>query len=235
MPEGAARFLDAAVRAGVNILVSGATGSGKTTLLNALGASIASLDERVVTIEETPELQLAKQLPDCVPLQARPGNVEGEGEITVRDLVRNALRMRPTRIVVGEVRGGEALDMLLALNTGHDGSLGTIHGNSPRDALARLATLARMTAEQLPREALLAMVAQTIELVVHLRAEPRTGQRRLVHIFEVTGLEGDILAGQDLWTLDRAGQRLAWTGLQPRCLAKFRAKGLPYALPLTPQ
>ncbi|HET8630970.1 MAG TPA: ATPase, T2SS/T4P/T4SS family [Thermomicrobiales bacterium] len=230
LTESAAAFLAAAVQAGVNILVSGATGSGKTTLLNALGASIASLDERVITIEETPELQLARRLPDCASLQARPGNVEGEGEITVRDLVRNALRMRPTRIIVGEVRGGEALDMLLALNTGHDGSLGTIHGNGPRDALARLATLARMTAEQLPREALIEMVGRTIELVVHLRVEPRTGRRRLVHIFEVTGLEGDVIAGQDLWTLDR-DDRLAWTGLQPRCLAKFASRGVVYALP----
>ena len=232
LPGSAARFLEAAVQAGVNILVSGATGSGKTTLLNALGAAIAGLDERVITIEETPELQLARRLPDCVPLQARPPNVEGHGEITVRDLVRNALRMRPTRIIVGEVRGGEALDMLLALNTGHDGSLGTIHGNNPRDALARLTTLARMTAEQLPREALTAMVAQTIELVVQLRIEPRTGRRRLAHIFEVTGLEGDVLAGQDLWLLDASTDRLDWTGRQPRCLEKMAARAVAYALPL---
>lgn len=234
LPEGAARFLEAATCGGVNILISGATGSGKTTLLNALGAASASPDERVVTIEETPELQLASRLPDCVPLTARPPNVEGQGEITVRDLVRNALRMRPTRIVVGEVRGGEALDMLLALNTGHEGSLGTIHGNSPRDALGRLTTLARMTAEQLPREALIEMVAGAMELVVQLRVEPRSGRRRLTHIFEVTGIEGGVLAGQDLWALDPHGDRLAWTGRRPRCLEKLAARGIPYALPLAP-
>src|SRR5207244_7955162 len=135
-------------QAGVNVLVSGQTGSGKTTLLNALGASIVGLDERVVTVEEIPELQLDRRLPDCVALQSRGKNVEGAGEISIRDLVRNALRMRPTRIVVGEVRGAEALDMLMAMNTGHDGSLTTIHGNSPRDALDRLATLAMMAGER---------------------------------------------------------------------------------------
>ncbi|MCW5882057.1 MAG: CpaF family protein, partial [Anaerolineae bacterium] len=134
LTEAAAEFLDAAVQAGVNIMVSGSTGAGKTTMLNALGASIASVDERVVTIEEVAELQLDRQLPDCVPLQARVSNVEGTGEIRIRDLVKNALRMRPTRIIIGEVRGAEALDMLLAMNTGHEGSLATIHGNTPRDA-----------------------------------------------------------------------------------------------------
>ena len=171
LPAAAAEFLDAAVQAGVNILVSGPTGSGKTTLLNALGASIAALDERVVTVEEVPELLLDRQLPDCVALQVRGKNVEGVGEISIRDLVRNALRMRPTRIVVGEVRGAEALDMLLAMNTGHDGSLTTIHGNSPRDALDRLATLAMMAGERLAGEELARMVARTIELVVQLRVD----------------------------------------------------------------
>ena len=232
LTESAAQFLDAAVQAGVNILVSGPTGSGKTTMLNALGASIASLDERVITVEEVAELQLERQLPDCVALQARAGNVEGVGQIRIRDLVRNALRMRPTRIVVGEVRGAEALDMLLAMNTGHEGSLTTIHGNSPRDALDRLATLAMMAEERLSGEALAKMVARTIELVLQLRFEPRTGRRRLVSIFEVTGLEGDVLTGQDLWVLDPARDRLTWTGLQPRCLAKMTSKGVPCALPL---
>lgn len=231
LTESAARFLDAAVQAGVNILVSGPTGAGKTTVLNALGASIASLDERVITVEEVAELQLERQLPDCVALQARAGNVEGAGEIRIRDLVRNALRMRPTRIVVGEVRGAEALDMLLAMNTGHEGSLTTIHGSSPRDALDRLATLAMMAEERLSGEALTKMVARTIELVLQLRFEPRTGRRRLVSIFEVTGLEGDVVTGQDLWLLDPQRDRLVWTGLQPRCLAKLAAKGVPYALP----
>jgi pilus assembly protein CpaF len=231
LPQAAAQFLDAAVQAGVNILVSGATGSGKTTMLNCLGASIASLDERVVTVEEVAELQLERQLPDCVALQARSANVEGAGEIRIRDLVRNALRMRPTRIIVGEVRGAEALDMLLAMNTGHEGSLTTIHGNSPRDALDRLATLAMMAEERLSGEALAKMTAHTIELVLQLRFEPRSGRRRLVSIFEVAGLEGDIITGQELWALLPSGERLVWTGIQPRCLTKMAAKGVTYALP----
>jgi len=231
LPEPAARFLDAAVQAGVNILVSGPTGAGKTTMLNALGASIASMEERVITVEEVAELQLERQLPDCVSLQARAGNVEGVGEIRIRDLVRNALRMRPTRIVVGEVRGAEALDMLLAMNSGHEGSLTTIHGNSPRDALDRLGTLAMMAEERLSGEALAKMVSRTIELVIQLRFEPRTAQRRVVGIFEVTGMEGGVISGQDLWTLDPAGDRLVWSGMQPRCLARMEAKGVAYAPP----
>jgi pilus assembly protein CpaF len=219
----AAHFLDAAVQGGVNILVSGPTGAGKTTMLNALGASIASLDERVITVEEVAELQLERQLPDCVALQARSGNVEGTGEIRIRDLVRNALRMRPTRIVVGEVRGAEALDMLLAMNT--------IHGNTPRDALDRLATLAMMAEERLSTDALTKMVARTIELVVQLRFEPRTGRRRLVSIFEVTGLEGSVITGNDLWALDHVHDRLNWTGIQPRCLDKIVARGIEYDPP----
>jgi pilus assembly protein CpaF len=231
--ESAAHFLEAAVQAGVNILVSGPTGAGKTTLLNALGASIASVDERIVTVEEVAELQLERQLPDCVALQARASNVEGAGEVRIRQLVRNALRMRPTRIVVGEVRGAEALDMLLAMNTGHEGSLTTIHGNSPRDALDRLATLAMMAEERLSGEALVRMVARTIELVLQVRFEPMSGRRRLVSIFEVTGLEGDVITGQELWSLDPARDRLTWTGIQPRALDRIRARGIAYALPPT--
>jgi pilus assembly protein CpaF len=229
LPAAAAEFLDAAVQAGVNILVSGQTGSGKTTLLNALGASIASLDERVVTVEEVPELQLDRQLPDCVALQVRGKNVEGIGEITIRDLVRNALRMRPTRIVVGEVRGAEALDMLLAMNTGHEGSLTTIHGNSPRDALDRLATLAMMAGERLGGEELARMVSRTIELVVQLRVTTRTGQRRVASIFEVTGVEGGVIAGHELWGLEHG--RLVWRGRPPRCLEKMIAQAIEYAPP----
>ena len=229
--ESCAAFLEACVQAGVNILVSGPTGAGKTTLLNALGASIASVDERVVTVEEVAELQLERQLPDCVGLQARASNMEGAGEVSIRDLVRNALRMRPTRIVVGEVRGAEALDMLLAMNTGHEGSLTTIHGNTPRDALDRLATLAMMAEERLSGEALTRMVARTIELVLQVRFEPLTGRRRVTNVFEVTGLEGDVIAGQDLWTLDASRDRLVWTGIQPRALQKIRARGIAYALP----
>ena len=232
LTQEAARFLEAAVQAGTNIVVSGGTGSGKTTLLNALGACIASLDERLVTIEETAELTLERQLPDCVALQARAGNVEGAGEIRIRDLVRNALRMRPSRIVIGEVRGAEALDMLLAMNTGHDGSLSTIHANAPRDALDRLAILASMAEERLTSEAITKMIARTIELVVHLRLEPGTGRRRVASIFEVTGLEGDVVTGNELWALDRATDRLAWTGIQPRCLSRMAARNIAYVPPL---
>jgi pilus assembly protein CpaF len=230
LTSAAAEFLEAAVQAGVNILVSGPTGSGKTTLLNALGASIVGLDERVVTVEEVPELMLDRRLPDCVALQMRGKNVEGIGEITIRDLVRNALRMRPTRIIVGEVRGAEALDMLLAMNTGHDGSLTTIHGNSPRDALDRLATLAMMAGERLANEELVRMVSRTIELVVQLRVTARTGQRRVASLFEVTGLEGGVISGHDVWGLEHG--RLVWRGRPPRCLEKMAAHGVEYALPM---
>jgi len=231
LSQTAADFLDASVQAGVNILVSGPTGAGKTTLLNALGASINSLEERVVTVEEVAELQLERQLPDCVALQGRAGNIEGAGEIRIRDLVRNALRMRPTRIIVGEVRGAEALDMLMAMNTGHDGSLTTIHGNSPRDALDRLGTLAMMAEERLAGEAITKMVSRSVELVVQLRSEPQTGRRRVSSIFEVTGMEGDTLLGQELWTLDPMRDRLMWSGLQPRALDKMRVRGVAYSTP----
>ncbi|HEU5424399.1 MAG TPA: ATPase, T2SS/T4P/T4SS family, partial [Nitrolancea sp.] len=225
----AADFLSAAVCGGVNILVSGGTGAGKTTLLNALGAALGTRNERVVTIDEVVELQLRTLLPACVALQTRGGNTEGAGELTIRDLVRTSLRMRPHRIIIGEVRGEEALDMLLALNSGHDGSLGTIHANSPADALAKLATLARMAPEQLPADVLTEMVAATVELVVQLRTDPATNRRRVVHIFEVTGLEGGRLAGQDLWLMEQG--RLVWTGLRPQCLDKIQARDIPYALP----
>jgi len=234
LPDDAAQFLAAAVQGGVNVLVSGPTGAGKTTFVNALGAAITSPEERVVTIEEVAELQLRHQLRDCIALQARAGNLEGVGEIRIRELVRNALRMRPTRIVVGEVRGAEALDMLLAMNTGHEGSLTTIHGSTPRDALDRLATLAMMAEERLSGEALTRMVARTIELVVQLRFEPMAGRRRLATIFEVTGTEGDVLTGNDLWSLDAASGRLRWTGIPPRCLTKIAARGIAYAPPPAP-
>src|SRR5207249_677931 len=161
-------------------------------------ACIASVDERIVTVEEVAELQLERQLPDCAALQARASNVEGMGEIRIRDLVRNALRMRPTRIIVGEVRGGEALDMLLAMNTGHDGSLTSLHANSPRDALERLITLAMMAEERLSEDALTKMTARTIELVVQVRFEPLTGKRRVTNIFEVSGMEQDVITGNDV-------------------------------------
>src|SRR5262249_296549 len=229
LSSAAAEFLDAAVQAGLNILVSGPTGSGKTTLLNALGASILGLDERVVTVEEVPELVLDRRLPDCVALQVRGKNVEGIGEISIRGLVRNALRMRPTRIIVGEVRGAEALDMLLAMNRGHEGSLTTVHGNSPRDALDRLATLAMMAGERLGGEELVRMVSRTIELVVQLRVTARTGERRVGSIFEVTGVEGGVITGHEVWSLDHG--RLVWRGRPPRCLDKITAHAIEYTPP----
>jgi pilus assembly protein CpaF len=223
-----ASFLEAAVQAGLNILISGGTGSGKTTCLNALGASIAGAHERVVTIEETAELQLESMLPDCVSLQARLPNVEGVGAVSIRSLVKNALRMRPTRIIVGEVRGGEALDMLSAMNSGHEGSMCTIHANGPRQALSKLRTYAMMAEEALPARSVTEMIAEAIDLVVHLRLEPNSGRRLVVSLYEVTGLEEDAVAGSELFSLADGG-RLSWTGIRPRCAARLQEAGLPWA------
>jgi pilus assembly protein CpaF len=181
LDRGQRERLEAAVRARRSILVSGGTGSGKTTLLNALSSFVAP-DERVVTIEDAAELRL--QQPHVVRLESRPAGVEGRGEVTIRDLLRNALRMRPDRIVIGEVRGPEALDLLTALNTGHDGALSTVHANSPRDAIARLETLALMAGVGLPHEAMAEQVRRGIDLVVHLRRLP-DGSRRVTEIAEV--------------------------------------------------
>ncbi len=220
-PEAAA-FLEAAVKAGLNMLIAGGTGSGKTTCLNALGTSVSGLSERVVTIEETAELQLGPVLPDCVALQARPANAEGAGGIPIRALVKNALRMRPTRIVVGEVRGAEALDMLTAMNSGHQGSMCTIHANGPREALTKLRTYALMAEEALPSRAVTEMIAEAIELVVHLRMEP-SGRRLVSSIYEVTGLEGDAVSGSELFCLEEG--RLRWSGIRPRRAARLEASG----------
>ena len=222
-PEAAA-FLEAAVRAGLNMLIAGGTGSGKTTCLNALGASVSGLAERVVTIEETAELQLGSVLPDCVALQARLANAEGAGGVSIRALVKNALRMRPTRIVVGEVRGAEALDMLTAMNSGHDGSMCTIHANGPREALSKLRTYALMAEEALPAAAVSEMIAEAIQLVVHLRLDA-SGKRLVSSIYEVTGLEGDAVAGSELFAL--AGGRLRWTGIRPRRASRLLEAGYP--------
>jgi pilus assembly protein CpaF len=200
-----AGFLEAAVQAGLNVLISGGTGSGKTTCLNALGASIAGAQERVVTIEETAELQLESMLPDCVALQARLPNVEGAGAVSIRSLVKNALRMRPTRIVVGEVRGGEALDMLSAMNSGHEGSMCTIHANGPRQALSKLRTYAMMAEEALPARALTEMIAEAIDLVVHLRLETASGRRVVASVYEVTGLEHPAEAGPHVSCMPQGG------------------------------
>ncbi|MGH2730451.1 MAG: CpaF family protein, partial [Actinomycetota bacterium] len=187
-----AEFLEACVRGRVNILVSGGTGAGKTSTLNVLSSFIPD-DERILTIEDAAELRL--QQPHIVRLEYRPPNIEGRGEVTIRDLVRNALRMRPDRIVVGEVRGSEALDMLQAMNTGHDGSISTIHSNTPRDALSRLETMSMMAGMELTIRAIREQVSSAVNLIVH-QARLKDGSRRLTHVTEVVGMEGDIITLQ---------------------------------------
>ncbi|MGH8584328.1 MAG: CpaF family protein [Gammaproteobacteria bacterium] len=194
-------FLHAIVRAKVNVLVSGGTGTGKTTLLNVLSAYIPEM-ERIVTIEDSAELQL--QQPHVVRLETRPPNIEGKGEVTQRDLVRNSLRMRPDRIVVGEVRGAEALDMLQAMNTGHDGSMSTVHANSPRDALARLETMIMMTGLPLSVRAMRAQIASAIQVVIQLE-RMEDGRRRLVSVQDIQGMEGEIVSMSEIFRFQRAG------------------------------
>ena len=208
-----AGFLGSAVEGGLNVVVSGGTASGKTTTLNGLGRAIPP-GERVVTIEETAELRLEELLPDCVALEARAANVEGLGQVGIRELVRHALRMRPTRIVVGEVRGPEALEMLSAMNTGHEGSMGTIHANSARQALSKLRTYVLMAGEQLSAEVATEMIAETVDLVVHLRLDHRTGTRRVVQVAEVAGLEAGRVLTNDLFGMQNGA--LVSTGVRPR-------------------
>ena len=195
------RFLATCVAVRKNILISGGTGSGKTTLLNVLSSFLPNR-ERIVTIEDAAELQLRQE--HLVRLESRPPNIEGRGAITIRDLVRNSLRMRPDRIVVGECRGGEALDMLQAMNTGHDGSLTTIHANTPRDALARLETLVLMAGFDLPLRAIREQIASAIHLVVQISRE-RDGSRKVINISEITKMEGDIITMQDIFTFRQTG------------------------------
>ena len=211
-PE-AGSFLAGSVRSGLNILVSGGTASGKTTTLNALGRAIPS-EERVVTVEETSELRLATLLPDCVSLEARSANSEGVGRVSIRELVRHALRMRPNRIVVGEVRGAEGLDMLSAMNTGHEGSMGTLHANSARQALSKLRTYVLMAEEGLSSEVATEMIAETVDLVIHLQLDRSGGKRRVVQIAEVAGLESGRILTNDLFRLD--AQALVRTNIRPR-------------------
>lgn len=193
-----AHFLDAAVRGRMNVVISGGTGSGKTTLLNVMSSFIPP-DERIVTVEDAKELRLLQD--HVCSLESRPPNIEGEGEVRIRDLVRNSLRMRPDRIVVGEARGGEALDMLQAMNTGHDGSLTTVHSNTPRDTLARIETMTLMAGMDLPMRAVREQMASALDLIVHL-ARLRDGTRRITHVSEVLGLEGDTIVLQDLYLFD---------------------------------
>ena len=203
MTEQLARYLSACVEGRANILVSGGTGSGKTTLLNVLSAMIPD-DERIVTIEDSAELRLAQR--HVVRLEGRPPNIEGRGEVVTRDLLRNALRMRPDRIIIGEVRGGEALDMLQAMNTGHDGSLSTLHANTPRDALSRLETLSLMAGFDLPMRAIREQAAAAIDLLVHV-ARLHDGTRRITKVCGVEGMEGDIITLSDLFVFEYAEGR----------------------------
>jgi pilus assembly protein CpaF len=196
-----ADLLSACVTGRLNILITGGTGTGKTTLLNVLSGFIPE-DHRIVTIEDAVELQLRQD--HVVRLEYRPPNIEGRGEVTIRDLVRNSLRMRPDRIIVGEVRGGEALDMLQAMNTGHEGSMSTLHANSPRDALNRLETMVMMAGIELPVKAIREYISSALRLVVHL-ARFRDGSRRISHITEVTGMEGDLISLQDVFRFDYQG------------------------------
>ena len=218
------------VRARLNIIISGGTGAGKTTLLNALSAFIPS-DERIVTIEDSAELQL--QQPHIVRLETRPPNIEGRGEVTQRDLVRNALRMRPDRIVVGEVRGGEAIDMLQAMNTGHDGSLTTIHANTTRDALSRLETMIQMTGMRLSDRAMRQQVASAVNLVIQV-ARLTDGTRRVVSISELTGMEGEMITMQEIFMFERVGVdangkvlgKFRTTGIRPRFAERLKQYGM---------
>lgn len=226
-----AELLSACVRARLNIIVSGGTGTGKTTMLNVVSSFIPDGD-RIVTIEDAVELQL--QQDHVVRLESRPANIEGKGAIGIRELLRNSLRMRPDRIIVGEVRGGESLDMLQAMNTGHDGSLSTVHANSPRDAIARLETLVLMAGMDLPLRAIREQIASAVDLIIQL-TRMRDGSRRVTHVTEVQGMEGEVVTLQDAFLFDYSagidaqgrflGRPVA-TGIRPRFLDRFEELGI---------
>ncbi len=227
-PESA-EFLKACVQSRLNIVVSGGTGSGKTTLLNVLSSFIPS-DERIVTIENAAELQLRQE--HVITIETRPPNIEGKGEITIRDMVINALRMRPERIIVGECRGSEALDMLQAMNTGHDGSMTTLHSNSPRDTLSRLETMVLMAGFDLPHRAIREQIASAINLIVH-QERMRDGTRKVTNITEVQGMEGEIITMSDIFVYERQGVengkvigRLIPTGLRPKFIEQIEIAGI---------
>jgi pilus assembly protein CpaF len=227
-PE-ALQFLKACVESRLNIVISGGTGSGKTTLLNILSQFIPN-DERIVTIENAAELQLRQE--HVVTLESRPPNIEGRGEVTIRQLVINALRMRPDRIIVGEIRDEAALDMLQAMNTGHDGSMTTAHSNSPRDTLARIETMALMAGMELPVRAVREQIASAIDLVIH-QERLRDGTRKIVNVTEVSGMEGDVITMTDIFVFEQSGYeeskvigRLRPTGLRPKFIDKIEASGI---------
>jgi len=224
-------FLEACVKGKLNIIVAGGTGSGKTTLLNVLSSFIPS-DERIVTIEDAAELQLNQE--HLIRLESRPPNLEGSGQISIRDLVRNALRMRPDRIIVGEVRSGEALDMLQAMNTGHDGSLTTTHANSPRDTIARLETMVMMAGMELPQKAIREQICSAVNLIVQQARLP-DGSRKITNITEIVGLEGDVVNMCDIFRYETKGERDSYgrfkgefkaTGYRPKCLEKVIGNGV---------
>lgn len=225
-----ADFIKACIQARINILVSGGTGSGKTTTLNVLSSFIPE-NERIVTIEDAAELRLQQE--HVVTLESRPANIEGSGEITIRDLVKNALRMRPDRIIVGEVRGGEALDMLQAMNTGHDGSLTTAHANSPRDALSRLETMVLMAGFEMPIKAIREQISSAIELVLQ-QSRLKDGSRKITHITEIQHMEGEIITTQELFRFEQTGMdengklmgHFVATGMQPGFMEKFQINGV---------
>ena len=231
MTSPVAKFLEACVRGRINIMVAGGTGAGKTTTLNVISSFIPD-DERILTIEDAAELKL--QQPHVVRLESRPPNIEGKGQVSIRDLVRNSLRMRPDRIVIGEVRGAEALDMLQAMNTGHDGSISTIHCNSPRDALSRLETITMMAGMELGNKAIREQIASALQLIVY-QQRLKDGTRRLTHVTEVAGMEGEVITLQDIFLfdfsagLDEEGKfrgRLKSTGLRPKFLDKLAERGV---------
>ena len=213
----------------MNIVISGGTGSGKTTLLNILSGYIPA-DERIITIENAAELQLRQD--HVVTLESRPPNIEGRGEITIRQLVINSLRMRPDRIIVGEIRDDAALDMLQAMNTGHDGSMTTLHSNSPRDSLLRLETMVMMAGMELPVRAIREQVSSAIDMIVH-QERLRDGSRKIVNITEISGMEGDVITMTDIFMFEQTGfengkvlGRIRATGLRPRAMEKIEVAGI---------
>ena len=229
MSAETAEFLKACVKSRLNIVVSGGTGSGKTTLLNVLSSFIPN-DERIITIENAAELQLRQE--HVVTLESRPPNIEGKGEVTIRDLVINCLRMRPDRVVVGECRGGETLDMLQAMNTGHDGSLTTAHANSPRDMLARLETMCLMAGMDLPVRAIREQVASAVDVIIQ-QTRLRDGSRKVVNVTEVQGMEGDVIVMSDIFAFEQQGiengkivGRLKPTGIRPKFYERMEAAGI---------